>query len=133
MTVAAAAVVLVSPFWGRRATSWGHRAVLLISLVGAAGGLLAFRRDREHRHRVGVPVLFALILLTRSVIFGVAWGRDARHRTVLCGRCDYWRGREDPGNVDAWCGTRPWLAIARPQAACSRSAACRCHCSSPRR
>lgn len=41
-TVGASGVVPASSFWSRRSMSWGHRPVLLISLVGATVGLLAF-------------------------------------------------------------------------------------------
>lgn len=75
MTVGAAGVVLVSPFWGRRGATWGHRAVLLTSLVGATAGLLGFAVIAQAglAGLFAVPVLFTLILLTRSVVFGVAW------------------------------------------------------------
>ncbi len=73
--VGGAGVVLASPFWGRRGASWGHRPVLLISLAGATIALLAF----AFVARLGlggtlaVPVLFTLVLLTRGVVFGLAW------------------------------------------------------------
>ncbi|NYI89769.1 MFS family permease [Amycolatopsis endophytica] len=75
MAVGASGVVLVSPFWGRRAVSWGHRAVLLVSLTGATAGLLAFAVIA----RIGltgalaVPLLFVLVLLSRGLVFGLAW------------------------------------------------------------
>jgi len=74
-TVGASGVVLTSSFWGRRSMSWGHRPVLLISLVGALLGLLAFAVT-AHAGLAGVlagPLLFALILLSRGVVFGIAW------------------------------------------------------------
>ncbi|MFJ1763813.1 MFS transporter [Amycolatopsis sp. NPDC088138] len=73
--VGGAGVVLASPFWGRRGASWGHRPVLLISLAGAMVALLAFALVA----RVGlagtlaVPLLFTLVLLTRGIVFGLAW------------------------------------------------------------
>jgi DHA1 family tetracycline resistance protein-like MFS transporter len=73
--VGGAGVVLAGPFWGRRGASWGHRPVLLISLVGAMVALLAFALVA----RLGltgapaVPLLFTLVLLTRGVVFGLAW------------------------------------------------------------
>nr|CTQ92295.1 Multidrug-efflux transporter [Kibdelosporangium sp. MJ126-NF4] len=75
MTVAASGAVLVSPFWGRRSTAWGHRAVLLTSLVGAAAGLLGFAVIAQAGMSgvFAVPLLFTLILLTRSIVFGIAW------------------------------------------------------------
>lgn len=75
MAVGASGVVLASAFWGRRAAVWGHRPVLLISLVGAMVGLLAFAVVA----RIGlagtltVPVLFALVMLSRGLVFGLAW------------------------------------------------------------
>lgn len=74
-TVGASGVVLTSSFWSRRSMSWGHRPVLLISLVGAMLGLLAFAATAQ-AGLAGVlagPLLFALILLSRGVVFGVAW------------------------------------------------------------
>jgi len=73
--VGGAGVVLASPFWGRRSASWGHRAVLLISLVGAMIGLLSFAVVAQIglTGGVGVPLLFTLILLSRGVVFGLAW------------------------------------------------------------
>jgi DHA1 family tetracycline resistance protein-like MFS transporter len=75
MTVGASGVVLVSPFWGRRSSSWGVRPVLLTSLVGAAASLLAFAVIAEAGLAGGLamPVLFALILLSRGLVFGLAW------------------------------------------------------------
>jgi MFS family permease len=74
--VGAAGVVVASSFWSRRSMSWGHRTVLLISLVGSLAGLLAFAVVAQ----IGLagvlagPLLFALILLSRGVVFGLAWG-----------------------------------------------------------
>jgi MFS transporter, DHA1 family, tetracycline resistance protein len=75
MTVGASGVVLISPFWGRRSSSWGVRPVLLTSLVGAAAGLLAFAVIAEAglAGLLAMPVLFALILLSRGLVFGLAW------------------------------------------------------------
>lgn len=75
LTIAASGVVLVSSFWGRRSVTWGHRPVLLISLVGAGVALLAFAVVAQIGLAVAlsVPLLFVLILLTRGVIFGLAW------------------------------------------------------------
>jgi MFS transporter, DHA1 family, tetracycline resistance protein len=75
MAVGASGVVLASPFWGRRSVSWGHRPVLLISLVGAMIGLLAFAVVARTglTGALAAPVLFTLILLSRGVVFGLAW------------------------------------------------------------
>ncbi|WP_017558950.1 MFS transporter [Nocardiopsis baichengensis] len=75
MFVGASGVVLAGSFWGRRAVAWGHRTVLLISLVGATVGLLAFAVV-AHIGLTGalsVPVLYVLVILTRGVVFGLAW------------------------------------------------------------
>ncbi|WP_328443147.1 MFS transporter [Amycolatopsis sp. NBC_00438] len=73
--VGGAGVVLASPFWGRRGASWGHRPVLLISLAGAMIALLAFALAARLGlgGTLAVPVLFTLVLLTRGVVFGLAW------------------------------------------------------------
>lgn len=73
--VGGAGVVLASPFWGRRGASWGHRPVLLISLLGALAGLLAFAIIAQVGLTgvLAVPLLFTLVLLSRGVVFGLAW------------------------------------------------------------
>ena len=73
--VGGAGVVLTSPFWGRRSTSWGHRPVLLFSLVGATAALLAFAVVARIglTGAVAVPLLFTSVVLTRGVVFGLAW------------------------------------------------------------
>ncbi|MFL6127396.1 MFS transporter [Actinophytocola sp.] len=74
-TVSASGVVLASPFWGRRTTSWGHRLVLLVALLGAMTGLLAFAFVAHVgvTGALAVPLLFTLVLLSRGVVFGFAW------------------------------------------------------------
>lgn len=73
--VSASGVVLASPFWGRRGVSWGHRPVLLISLAGATIGLLAFAIVAQIGLTgvLATPLLFTLVLLSRGVVFGLAW------------------------------------------------------------
>ncbi|HET6708909.1 MFS transporter, partial [Amycolatopsis sp.] len=73
--VGGAGVVLASPFWGRRTTRWGHRPVLLVSLFGAMASLLAFAFVAQLglAKALAVPVLFTAVLLTRGVLFGLAW------------------------------------------------------------
>ncbi|OZM79886.1 MFS transporter [Pseudonocardia sp. MH-G8] len=73
--VGGAGVVLTSPFWGRRSVSWGHRRVLLISLVGGTVGLLAFAVVAQIglTGALAVPLLFTLVLLSRGLVFGLAW------------------------------------------------------------
>jgi MFS family permease len=74
-TVSAAGVVLASPFWGRRSGTWGHRIVLLVALPGAMAGLLAFAVVAHVglNGLLAVPLLFTLVLLSRGVVFGLAW------------------------------------------------------------
>lgn len=73
--VGGAGVVLAGPFWGRRSARWGHRPVLLLSLAGAALGLLGFAVVAQAglSGALAVPVLFTAVLLTRGVVFGLAW------------------------------------------------------------
>ncbi|MEV4311661.1 MFS transporter [Actinocrispum sp. NPDC049592] len=75
MAVGASGVVLASSFWGRRSVSWGHRPVLLISLAGALVGLLAFAVIAQIglTGALAVPLLFGLVLLSRGLVFGLAW------------------------------------------------------------
>jgi len=73
--VGGAGVVLASPFWGRRGVSWGHRAVLLVSLLGALVALLAFAVVAQAGLAgvLAAAPLFTLVLLTRGIVFGLAW------------------------------------------------------------
>ncbi len=73
--VGGAGVVLASPFWGRRTARRGHRPVLLFSLLGAMVSLLgfAFAAQLGLAKTLAVPVLFTAVLLTRGVLFGLAW------------------------------------------------------------
>ncbi|MDS0137846.1 MULTISPECIES: MFS transporter [unclassified Amycolatopsis] len=73
--IGGAGVVLASPFWGRRTARWGHRPVLLLSLLGAMASLLgfAFVAQLGLAKALAVPVLFTAVLLTRGVAFGLAW------------------------------------------------------------
>ncbi|MDX3194398.1 MFS transporter [Streptomyces sp. MN03-5084-2B] len=73
--VGGAGVVLASPFWGRRTAHRGHRPVLLFSLLGAMASLLGFAVVAQLglAKALAVPVLFAAVLLTRGVLFGLAW------------------------------------------------------------
>src|SRR5262245_53772161 len=75
MAVGASGVVLASAFWARRAATWGHRPVLLTSLVGAMTGLLAFAVIAQVglAGAVAVPLLFTLVMLSRGLVFGLAW------------------------------------------------------------
>jgi DHA1 family tetracycline resistance protein-like MFS transporter len=75
MFVGASGVVLAGTFWGRRAVAWGHRPVLLISLVGATIGLLAFAVVAQLGldDALPTPVVYTLVVLTRGVVFGLAW------------------------------------------------------------
>lgn len=75
MAVGASGVVVASPFWGRRGVSWGHRRVLLISLVGAMVGLLAFAvvASVGMTGVLAVPLVFVMVLLSRGLVFGLSW------------------------------------------------------------
>ncbi|MET7641824.1 MFS transporter [Streptomyces sp. NPDC005438] len=75
MFVGASGVVLAGTFWGRRAMAWGHRTVLLISLVGATFSLLAFAVVAQLGLDDTLPgsVTYVLIILSRGVLFGLAW------------------------------------------------------------
>lgn len=72
MTVAAAIVVLASPFWGRRSEALGRKPVIVTGLVGAIVGLTAFAVVTQFGldGRWSLPVLFGLILVSRSFLFG---------------------------------------------------------------
>lgn len=73
--VGGAGVVLASPFWGRRTARWGHRPVLLFSLLGAMASLLGFAVVAQLglAKALAVPALFTAVLLTRGVLFGLTW------------------------------------------------------------
>ncbi|ONI68675.1 hypothetical protein BWI15_37505 [Kribbella sp. ALI-6-A] len=76
LSTSALAIILVSPFWGRQVTRWGHRPVLIASIFGASFGLLGFAVV-AHLGLLGVlpaAVTFALALLFRAVLYGVASG-----------------------------------------------------------
>ncbi|MFC0623437.1 MFS transporter [Kribbella deserti] len=72
MTVAAAIVVLASPFWGRRSEALGRKPVIVTGLVGAIAGLAGFAVVTQLGldGRWSLPVLFGLILVSRSLLFG---------------------------------------------------------------
>jgi MFS family permease len=75
MAVGASGVVFASGFWARKALVWGHRAVLLLSLTGAAIGLTAFAVVAQVglSHSVPTWLVFALVVLSRGLVFGLAW------------------------------------------------------------
>jgi DHA1 family tetracycline resistance protein-like MFS transporter len=75
MFVGASGVVLAGTFWGRRAVAWGHRTVLLISLLGGTVSLLAFAVVAQAglAGALPQPVTYVLIIVTRGVLFGLAW------------------------------------------------------------
>lgn len=74
-SVAAVLVVLTSGFWGRQSEVRGRKPVLLICMLGAAFGLLAFAVVAQIGLAGALPVtaLFVLILVFRSAFFGVGW------------------------------------------------------------
>ncbi|RAJ66649.1 putative MFS family arabinose efflux permease [Streptomyces sp. Amel2xB2] len=72
MSASAGVVALVSPWWGRRSDTHGRRSLLILALFGAAAGLLAFALA-AHAGLLGLTgalLTFALLLLTRGVLFG---------------------------------------------------------------
>lgn len=73
ITSAAVVVVLASTVWGRVTTRWGHRTALLGALTIACAGLTSFAVVVRFglAGALGVPVLLALMLLTRGLVFGV--------------------------------------------------------------
>ncbi|WP_441787637.1 MFS transporter [Leifsonia sp. 2MCAF36] len=75
MAVGASGVVFASGFWARRALVWGHRPVLLISLLGAASGLAVFAVVAQLGldHALPAPLPFTLVVLSRGLLFGLAW------------------------------------------------------------
>ncbi|GAA6525828.1 MFS transporter [Intrasporangium sp. DVR] len=74
-TVGGAGIVLASPAWGRLIGRWGHRRVLLVSLGAAGVALLVFAAVAQAGlvGALALAPLFGLLLLTRGVVFGVAW------------------------------------------------------------
>lgn len=72
ITVAAALVVVASPFWGRRSELWGRKLVLMISLVGTSISLVAFAvvGTAALAGAIGGVTLLALMMLTRGLGFG---------------------------------------------------------------
>lgn len=74
ISVSAILVVLASPVWGRHSDAWGRKPVLLLGMVGAALSLYAFAFVSQVglAGTLSVPLLFALMLATRSLLFGAA-------------------------------------------------------------
>jgi MFS transporter, DHA1 family, tetracycline resistance protein len=74
LSTSALTIILISPFWGRKVTGWGHRRVLISSVFGASFGLLGFAVV-AHLGLLGIlpaAVTFALALLLRGVLYGAA-------------------------------------------------------------
>jgi MFS transporter, DHA1 family, tetracycline resistance protein len=74
ITLAAVAVFVFSPAWGRRSDAWGRKPVLVAGLLGSALALYAFAVVSQLglSGALSVPALLALMLATRGVLFGVA-------------------------------------------------------------
>lgn len=75
ITVAAVALTVASPLWGRALDRWGVRAVLLGGLALATTGLLglaivAALGMHDGSGSIGPSGTFVLMLATRSVLFG---------------------------------------------------------------
>jgi MFS transporter, DHA1 family, tetracycline resistance protein len=73
ITVAALMFVLGSPLWGRGTDVWGRKPVLMVGMVGVALSFYAF----DFVVQLGLaralagPLLFALMLATRGILFGI--------------------------------------------------------------
>ncbi|MBB5079363.1 MFS transporter [Nonomuraea endophytica] len=75
ISTSAIVVVLTSQFWGRRSAQWGRKPVLVGALTGATVAMLAFA-VLAHLGIAAVlsgALLFGLFVLTRGVLFGVAF------------------------------------------------------------
>jgi DHA1 family tetracycline resistance protein-like MFS transporter len=74
ITSAAALVVLVSPLWGRASDAGGRKPVLVAGMTGCTLGLYAFAVVTHFglAGALSVPVLFALMLAARGVLFGAS-------------------------------------------------------------
>jgi DHA1 family tetracycline resistance protein-like MFS transporter len=73
ITVAALMFVVGSPLWGRGSDVWGRKPVLIAGMVGVAVSFYAFNFVAQlglGRALAG-PLLFALMLATRGVLFGI--------------------------------------------------------------
>lgn len=73
ITAAAGSLTLVSPLWGRAMGRLGLRTVLTLGLGLAVAGLAGFAVTVAAglHGLIPAPVTFALMLLTRSVVFGI--------------------------------------------------------------
>jgi MFS transporter, DHA1 family, tetracycline resistance protein len=73
ISVAAVALVLVSPVWGRACATLGHKRVLLSGLLIATAGLAGFAVVSQVAlvDTLGLGWTFGLMLATRGVVFGV--------------------------------------------------------------
>lgn len=74
MSVSAAVVALISPWWGRRSDVWGRKPLLVASLFGSAVGLAAFAVAVQFglAGLIGATTVFVLLMVTRGVVFGSA-------------------------------------------------------------
>lgn len=72
ITLAALVVVLASPFWGRVSDARGRKPVLLTGMVVSSLGLYAFAAVSGFGLAgvLSVPVIFALMITSRGVLFG---------------------------------------------------------------
>lgn len=74
ISVAAATVVLMSPPWGRASDAWNRKPVLLAGMMGSILSLYAFAAVSQFglAGALSAPVVFALMLATRGVMFGAS-------------------------------------------------------------
>lgn len=68
----AAAIALLSPFWGQRSDRWDRKSVLVLALFGATAGLLMFAVTAwmVTNHALGIWIAFPLFVFSRGLIFG---------------------------------------------------------------
>jgi len=73
ITLAAVAVFVFSPAWGRRSDAWGRKPVLVAGLLGSALALYAFAAVSQLglAGALSVPTLLVLMLATRGIMFGM--------------------------------------------------------------
>lgn len=74
ISTAALTVVLTSQHWGRTSQSWGRKPVLVTAMSTAAAAMAAFAvlAGLGMSGLVSGTLLFALFLLTRGLLFGLA-------------------------------------------------------------
>ncbi len=74
ITASALMLFVASPVWGRRSDFWGRKPVLLAGMVGGALSFYAFAVVAQVglAGTLSVPLLFALMLVTRGFLYGIS-------------------------------------------------------------